>query len=191
MIALLLRLLFRQGPPPSDAKWSLYAHHLGDYMRRWILRTPWGSLRVHHILRSDDDRHLHDHPFDFTSLLLTGGYTEETPIADSVAISAEARKTLRWRIFYGRFSIVRRQAEQLHRLILSKPVWTLVVAGPKRRSWGFETPKGWIHHLRYLDEYPEVVRDRVGGSHADLVAMRERQAAQTDAERHGEEAGPA
>lgn len=64
--------------PPNSQRWAAYAHHLGDYMHRWILRTPWGTLRLHHILRSDDDRHLHDHPFDFTSFLLTGGYLEIT-----------------------------------------------------------------------------------------------------------------
>jgi hypothetical protein len=57
--------------------WGIYASHIGpggSYMRRYIFRTPWFTLRLHHILRSDDDRHLHDHPFDFTSFLLTGGY---------------------------------------------------------------------------------------------------------------------
>jgi hypothetical protein len=182
----LVSLLFRDGPPPADQRWSLYAHHLGDYMHRWILRTPWGTLRLHHILRSDDDRHLHDHPFDFTSFLLTAAYTEIIGhVAGAGVLGGTVEK------IWPRFSIVRKHAEDPHRLILHRPVWTFVVSGPKRRRWGFYTPKGWIHHLRYLDEYPEVVVDRVGGSHADLVKMRERQASQTEAERHRAEAGHA
>ena len=55
----------------------------GDYMRRWTLRTPIGMLRLHHILRGDDDREFHDHPFDFTSIILAGGYVEHRPGGES------------------------------------------------------------------------------------------------------------
>lgn len=56
--------------------------HINDnvYMRRWrfLRRKNWG-VRVHHILRPDADRELHDHPFDFTSIILSGGYWEYRP----------------------------------------------------------------------------------------------------------------
>lgn len=157
-----------QEPPPSDARWSLYAHHLGDYMRRWILRTPCGTLRLHHILRSDDDHHLHDHPFDFTSLLLSGGYTEITPNGQLGLPHSSTVLTKIW----PRFSIVRKQAEDAHRLILDRPVWTLVVSGPKRRSWGFHTEQGWVNHREYLHLYPEIVAARVGpDGHRQALAV--------------------
>src|SRR6266853_6456811 len=50
-----------------------------NYMRRWTIETPLGQIRLHHILRSDNDRHYHDHPFDFVSLILSGGYIEHRP----------------------------------------------------------------------------------------------------------------
>lgn len=149
--------------PPNTQRWALYAHHLGDYMHRWIFRTPWGTLRLHHILRSDGDRHLHDHPFDFTSLLLTGGYTEFWQDWDM-----GGGMTVRER-YFPRFSIVRKQAEDAHRLVLDRPLWTFVISGPKRRSWGFHTEKGWVYHLEYLDLFPE--REDFS-SHADLKRMR-------------------
>ncbi len=149
----------RQGPPPDGTRWSLYVHHLGDYMHRWLLRTPWGTLRVHHILRSDDDRHLHDHPFDFTSFLLSGGYVEESA-AGLEEPHGSMRKSQRW----PRFSIVRKRAEEAHRLVLERPVWTFVISGPKRRSWGFHTESGWVNHREYLHLYPEVVAARVGAA---------------------------
>ncbi len=166
--------LLPQGPPPNAQRWALYAHHLGAYMRRWILRTPWGTLRLHRILRSDDDRHLHDHPFDFTSFLLTGGYIEETlgeepgevhlsnfsePLRDEIA--AERLKRRRTLKAWPMFSIVRKRAEDSHRLILERPIWTFVISGPKRRSWGFITEKGWIHHGEYGHVFPEVVDRRL------------------------------
>lgn len=154
-----------QKPPPNETKWALYAHHLGDYMRRWILRTPWGTLRLHNILRSDEDRHLHDHPFDFTSLLLTGGYTEEA-YTESTPSFDNSRTAKTW----PRFSIVRKQAEEAHRLIVDKPLWTFVVSGPKRRSWGFHTEKGWVHHREYLKLFPEIASMDLQ-SHADLKRL--------------------
>lgn len=147
-----------QVPPPNEQRWALYAHHLGDYMRRWILRTPWGTLRLHNILRSDEDRHLHDHPFDFTSLLLTGGYDEVTPKHFHASQLVKS---------WPRFSIVRKRAEESHRLIVHKPLWTLVVSGPKRRSWGFHTEQGWIHHRDYLKAFPAIASMNLA-SHADL-----------------------
>lgn len=117
----------------------IYRHDLGDYMQRWILQTPWGALRVHHILRSDAGTDLHDHPFDFWSLLLTGGYEEIRALGPLVESQ-----------WYPRLSLVRRRAEDLHRLIVPSPVWTLVWAGPRRRGWGFQTPDGWVSWREYV-----------------------------------------
>jgi hypothetical protein len=160
--------VFLKGPPPKGTRWALYSHHLGTYMRRWIWKTPWGTLRLHNILRSDDDRHLHDHPFDFTSFLLSGGYTEETQGEQhwTAGILVADVRVRRW---WPRFSIVRKRAEDAHRLILDRPLWTFVVSGLKRRAWGFHTEKGWIVHTRYLDLFPE---EAASTSHADLVRMR-------------------
>lgn len=109
---------------------------LGDlvYMHRWTLATRFGSVRFHHILRSDADRHLHDHPFSFITFLLSNGYVEHL------------QDRPRWR---PRFSVLWRPAEMLHRLELIEPVWTFVITGPVRREWGFMTEDGWIHHTKY------------------------------------------
>ncbi len=161
------------GPPADWVRWALYAHHLGNYMHRWILRSPWGTLRLHHILRSDEDRHLHDHPFDFTSFLFSGGYTEVAPADEPTAgHPVLIQDSKHW----PRFSIIRKKAEHAHRLILTEPVWTFVVSGPKRRSWGFHTEQGWVNHREYLKLYPEVVEARFGKEGA-------RQALEFDARR--------
>lgn len=152
--------------------WGFYASHIGApgniYMRRFILLLPFGlgTIRLHNIMRSDDDRHLHDHPFDFTSFLLNGGYIEAVPCEscggtrverDHAGVSHPCQDCWdgRRRNVWPRFSIVRRSAEALHSLTLERPVWTLVFAGPKRRDWGFDTEIGWISNERYLDEFPK------------------------------------
>ena len=58
--------------------------HLDGYMERWWLVEAAAdktrkAMRLHHVLRSDLDRALHDHPWDNASLLLRGGYWEVVP----------------------------------------------------------------------------------------------------------------
>lgn len=129
---------------PGDGKPSVL------YMRRWrFLRTPWFELRVHHIVRSDGDRELHDHPFDFVSFIISGGYWEER------LVDGALNNRTMTRCLPGSF--IFRKAETLHRLSLNTlvddledeydlPAWTFVIAGPRRREWGFvtETGEGWI-----------------------------------------------
>lgn len=102
---------------------------LGDsvYMRRWrFLNTPWFGIRLHHIIRSDYDRELHDHPFTFLSIILRGGYTEFRPTHDMKDVvvggfllgrSTLPETTERW---HGPLSFIFRRAEDLHRLELKK-----------------------------------------------------------------------
>ncbi len=56
--------------------------HLEDYMERYWL-TPFNpngmNIRVHKILSSDSDRHMHDHPWPSTSIILKQGYWEWLP----------------------------------------------------------------------------------------------------------------
>jgi hypothetical protein len=109
-------------------------------MKRWrFFRTRWFGLRFHHILRSDDDRELHDHPFTFISFILTGGYWEHT---------MDGRRT-----WYGPGSIVVRNADTLHKIELKdgKSAWTFVITGPLTRQWGFWTDHGWVPSAKFWE----------------------------------------
>lgn len=103
-------------------------------VRYYILRTPWFRVRLHHILLSDYDC-LHDHPWNFLSVILWGGYYE---FRDSRPFS--------WK---PPGSILYRKAEDRHRLVLQKPAWTLVFMLKRRRQWGFYTKAGWIPWFKY------------------------------------------
>lgn len=60
------------------------------YMGRWWLFNPYSretnepklwwcpwSVRIHHIMREDQDRDLHDHPWNARTIILRGSYTEQ------------------------------------------------------------------------------------------------------------------
>lgn len=139
------------------------------YMIRWrLFECPWFRVFFHRILRDDNDRHLHDHPFNFVSLIVNGGYVEHTPswhvMGETVSRTVKP------------LSIVRHRATDLHRLSLLRrkvavitnvckgvthvgekeivvSAWTLVFAGRRLREWGFNTERGWISWKDYQEAW--------------------------------------
>lgn len=131
--------------PPTMSWWRRYAsrhrpHKIlherfnpaNPYLYRWLLfRAPFGLLSVflHRIVRPDDDPDPHDHPWLFWIVrILEGGYWEETE--DHPILGRECRPGS-WMI-HGR---------HLHRIDAFRggfsESWSLVIAGPKVREWGF------------------------------------------------------
>lgn len=128
--------------------------HLPGYMNRWWL-LPYGQLgiavRVHEILRSDDDRAFHDHPWPYLTIILRGGYTEVKPLWDKSGIYLGET-----RCFYGAGSWLFRPARSWHRLEIPSGLstWTLFISGPKVQSWGFMLePENKVYWREYLNDF--------------------------------------
>lgn len=107
---------------------------IGDfYLLRWwvIPRNEMYNLYLHDIRKSDDDRALHDHPWENTSLLLRGSYIEHTPEGVFTRKAGD---------------IIHRKPTDSHRLevIPGQRAISLFATGPKVRDWGFHCPKGWV-----------------------------------------------
>jgi hypothetical protein len=137
--------------PPFSQKWALYASHLGSYMRRWIFKTPWGTLRIHNILKSDEGRDFHDHPFSFLSFIFRGGYIEHRPgcTCDN-GVDYPVTPCRR----YSAPAVVHRRAEDMHRLELAAPAWTFVISSRYFRQWGFLLSDGrWVNYKEYERSY--------------------------------------
>lgn len=114
--------------------------HDSPYMRRWYLvpRNKTFNFYLHQFLRSDDDRALHDHPWDSFSFVISG---EGREITDCDALD------------FGPGDTFFREAEHAHRIEITKgPVWTLFITGPSVREWGFHCPNGWRHWKEFCDE---------------------------------------
>lgn len=146
--------------------------HLPGYMNRWWL-VPYNQFgiaaRVHQILRSDQDRHYHDHPWWYISIVLRGGYFEVTPCGEC---GISERK---WR---GPGSIAFRRASSWHRLELKddgllycidpektygetvamrirqdpNACWTLFITGPASQQWGFLVDGKKVPASEYLGD---------------------------------------
>lgn len=143
------------------------------YLRRWFLwrnkwwrkiglHVNWGNLYLHKIVRSDDDPDPHDHPWSFASLVFKGGYFDEQYLWNApYSFSWDKARIYQGLRLVRPFMIVRRRAEHIHRVILTKdytdtenpitiPSWSLVATGPYRRNWSFITERGPILWWTYL-----------------------------------------
>lgn len=131
------------------------------YLIRWTLEfltCKWFSVKIHKILLSDDDC-LHDHPWNFLSIILKGGYWEETFFTGKDkhekgfiyrAGPPEDPRNLTKKKWYAPGSILWRPSPWCHRLEVKKePCWTLVIMFKKTREWGFHTKFGWIPWFKY------------------------------------------
>jgi len=126
----LLNLLFQHRDIVVDGKL---------YLRRWYL---WGrgtahQVFLHCILLSDAGRELHDHPWAFRTIGLSGCYLEVIPG------NRVGGTMLPWRSWAV-------PAGWTHRVVvMDGPVWTLVIAGRAERTWGFWHAHG--HARRWVD----------------------------------------
>ena len=121
----------------------------------FILQKLGIAVRVHKILRSDDGRDFHNHPWNFISIILVNGYTEVTPSFNKNGFyTGEVKKD------YKEGSILFRKSNSLHRLELKKQnykesnfVYTLFITRQKRaRTWGFLIhPEHLIPWYDYLE----------------------------------------
>lgn len=116
------------------------------YLIRWFIipRNPWLNIYLHKFCRDDDDRALHDHPWWFVSIMLSGFYIEHR----------EGKK----RLIRLAPSIAFRSATAKHRIELFRdsngkpiPCWTLIITGRKKRTWGFWCPKGFVPWYDFVD----------------------------------------
>lgn len=107
----------------------------GADRKRWQFPI---SIRVHHIVLPDQDRDLHDHPWNARTIILRGAYTEDR---------------------LGKREIVRQTGDtaaigfgEYHRITRLSPggVWTLFITGKYRGTWGFLVDGVKVQWRRYL-----------------------------------------
>lgn len=123
-------------------RWWLLNAYCRETRKRAMQWFPW-SIRIHHIMRPDDDRDLHDHPWNARTIILRGWYTEqrlldhEDPSLRGLNVPAGALATE---------YITRRAGDtarllhgEYHRIDEISPggVFTLFITSRWRGDWGF------------------------------------------------------
>lgn len=112
------------------------------YLTRWSLKLPRGYvLRLHFIHRPDGTPCAHDHPWDFWTFCLWGGYLET--VEDAPYDDYHLRR--KWEHRVRPLTFHYRPGEFRHTItrVYGGTSVTLVLTGPRRRSWGFFTNIGF------------------------------------------------
>lgn len=134
-----------------------------EYLRRFYLfRSKWfglnfGDLYLHHILRGDDDRLPHDHPWNFRTFVLKGQYREE--IYDYEGDFSNLTRVRRPDRIVKAGQYLFRRAEHIHQVKLdgrNGGAWTLLFAGKYRRDWHFIDEDKAILWRDFLGVPPDV-----------------------------------
>lgn len=135
------------------AKRRPYSNILGPdgsvYMERYWLFNPFPSpggpdkrhfpfsIQLHRIMVPDQDRHQHDHPWNFRTLIMRGSYVEER--GDEVFFRRQGSTAS---INFG----------QYHRVasVTVNGCWTMFITGAYQGSWGFLVDGAKVHYRKYL-----------------------------------------
>lgn len=158
-----------------------WAEKLGNqdcpYLIRWTFLFFGYSIRIHHWLRSDDNRFFHDHSADLLSIVLKGKYWNVKPWVndknpwDEVEIKTDdghivsITNNQQWHYVEGIFnswynfthmsnSIWFSKAEDRHYLAIPKGgAWTLMFEGKPKHKWGFYVNGRRWCCMRYFHKY--------------------------------------
>jgi hypothetical protein len=130
----------------TDTSYTKIAIH-----RLRILKTPYFSIFWHHILNPDSQPDPHDHPWNFWSLVIHGGYREELWLAEPPL----RRRNPVWRTWLpGTLHYMPITAAHRIRQVSPGTV-TLVLTGRRQRDWGFWTQAGFVNRQDYqFSGYP-------------------------------------
>lgn len=177
MINLFWRLVAKLLARPAIAAWLInrakrtpYLHIMSAdgaemYMGRWWLFNPYSrtthkpalwwfpwSIRIHHIMRPDEDRDLHDHPWNARTIILRGWYTDQRlfqpddPVLHQLLMKASELRQSFDVAFQSTEYIDRRPGNtarlrhgEYHRIDQVSPggVTTLFITSKWRGDWGF------------------------------------------------------
>lgn len=130
-------------------------HGDDTYMRRFWVFNPypesnqkawWGrwlpSVRLHHILLPDADRHLHSHPWNCRTIILDGWYREEREHHHRML---------------SRGSTAAMRPLNFHRIdsVSQGGVWTLFFTWKYEGQWGFNVDGKKVYSRDYLKKFSE------------------------------------
>ena len=122
-------------------------HEFNPKHREWL-----PSIRLHHIRRADNDRHVHDHPWNARTIIMDSasdfGYVEERPEWNSD--TAPLTRFVRHVGYTGRLNF-----GQYHRISEVPPagVWTIFITWRKRGTWGFLVGREKVRYLDYFEQH--------------------------------------
>lgn len=125
-----------------------YTYKTKYLIRYTLLSCKFFTIKIHKALISDPNEP-HDHPWNYLSIILKGGYWEEIIVSEVVHTNISTmerlysnRITTKW---YKPGSILYRKGDRLHKLIIpeGKSCISLIFTFKKWRKWGYLKEGSW------------------------------------------------
>jgi hypothetical protein len=159
VIERVLDRLFDVEDLPFGRRWRIAGNYSSpDTKRTGLIRLPWFKecgVYIHRIDRCDDDRHPHNHPYNWGAWMLAGGYKQSVWSLDGM--KGDWKRPIEYHDM---------KREQFHRVeyLPKGRAWSLFFAGKpqwmihpdtKQRVhyWGFVVDKQFVDWVRYRKEY--------------------------------------
>ncbi len=128
--------------------------HIPGYMDRFWLFNAYGpgcwawlpSIRIHHIMREDWDRHPHDHPWPWRTIVLRGWYWEHRLRVGELGLFSVH--------FRPPGCTASMPPGEFHRISRVSPggVWTLFITWGLPKPWGFYVDGKKVDRRDYLSK---------------------------------------
>ena len=168
-------LLRELSDPWAFISWFVSRERVRDYLIKRAMRTPYShlpgymdrywlfnaydkvngnevtpikwlpSIRIHHILRRDDDRHMHDHPWDARTIILDGHYIERRLGQEGIFLIRKRGDTASLK--FGEYHTIT--------YVPDGGVWTLFITFGYKGTWGFLVDGKKVQWRDYLDIKPD------------------------------------
>jgi hypothetical protein len=137
-----LHIMSADGSEMYMGRWWLFNPYdpVSGARRYWL--CPW-SIRIHHIMREDNDRDLHDHPWNARTIILRGGYTEQRLLQhdDPVLLGRRLPAGLQATEYIDRHpgETASLRYGEYHRIdsVAVGGAITLFITSPYKGTWGF------------------------------------------------------
>lgn len=128
------------------------------FQRYRLFQSRWFAIYLHFIAKSDADKHPHNHPWNFVSFVLSGGYFEnvwDSSIFTKLCIEEFFCVDRNKRTLFSDFAAYR-DSKDFHQVEIIKPTWTLVFTGRRiNENWGYLTESGFKNNIDYRKEKNE------------------------------------
>ncbi len=114
------------------------------HFKRWrLLTTPWFDVNIHGIYKADQDKHLHNHPWNIWTMVLCGGYYESY-IKDNFGTICNPRIL---------FNIRKSNSKQYHKIdqMIGKKCITLAIMSKRKSDWGYLVNGEHVDHKTYRE----------------------------------------
>lgn len=136
------------------------------HFRRWrIFESKTMNLYVHKIYKADEDLHLHNHPWNFAVVCLSGSYAEEVE-----------KDKKRGMVFVRPWTFRMRTKEDFHKIrrMFSECVTTLVLTWGEKTVWGYDVSGKFVDFETYrFQKNFDTKTERYYKTQADIEELRE------------------